>query len=1027
MYDKRATDSMDPKKFMIPVYYNLQDESKEYGNNASIYTGPTVESFHNQFEPQKINNNYVVSANDVNTKDKNASSIQNQFGLQGTWAIFENEKKDDMTYGIVAKDDKSFTHNNMNAFNRMRDFETPELRDSRKLEYFSGSSITYTPKKETEPFFKPVKEMTYGQGGMPGITSFIESRMMDGVHTEKRKQKPFEPRKIGPGIGLSVDQDSLGGIHDTIRILPKTIDDTRRQDNLKVSYTGPVIPGKKGDKRSVVAPFERRHSDTFRTNVETVKNGGQFKAQMASENINIELGNRTFSTPLMGPASGNYTSFNPKTHGQVQESTNIQLNNFNTGPANFSTKSSHNTQSFNVYATERMSTNTHSIGPVSRSNKSSSFNPNDVAKQTQILQSYEPGTMGTSNNKKSTMYNPNELAKQTQQLQSYDSGTMGTSNNQKPTMYNPNELAKSTQQLQSYESRSMGTSNNQKPTMYNRNELAKSTQQLQSYDSGTMGTSNNQKPIMYNPNELAKSTQQLQSYESRSMGTSNNQKPTMYNPNDTVKQTQQLQSYESRSMGTSNNQKPTMYNPNDTVKQTQQLQSYESRSMGTSNNQKPTMYNPNDTAKQTQILESFNTGTIGSSNNQRTNMYNPNDTARLTQQLQSFNTGTTGSSNNQNTTSYNPNDIAKLTQQLQSFNTGATGSSNNQNTTSYNPNEIARLTQQLQSLNTGATGSSNNQNITSYNPNEIARLTQQLQSLNTGIMGSSNNQNTTSYNPNDIAKLTQQLQSLNTGVAGYRQSSTAYDPNQLVNPTLRQTTDQPFNTFLGASNTLLIADLQDKIRETQKQNLITETNMGYMNMHTDQGYTVTDMHAPTTIKQLINYNNYNSAVGNQTTSMANAVDATNWDVALTLKDIVKNNNYIGTAGFDSQTIAPILYADTNTSKEFISQSRQPTNSNYNMIPDSNILGEYSLKEHVNIDRFNPPNQINFNQNRLELNQTNKTKVYYDDNINQNQNNILTNPYYNNGIAKINYISNNSNINQNNTFIVPETNSSRNHQ
>ena len=41
--------------------------------------------------------------------------------------------------------------------------------------------------------------------------------------------------------------------------------------------------------------------------------------------------------------------------------------------------------------------------------------------------------------------------------------------------------------------------------------------------------------------------------------------------------------------------------------------------------------------------------------------------------------------------------------------------------------------------------------------------------------------------------------------------------------------------------------------------------------------------------------------------------------------------------------------------------------------------------------------------------------------------ILTNPYYNNGIAKINYVSNNGNINQNNTFIVPETNSSRNNE
>ena len=135
LYEDRKKDTMDPKKFMIPIYYNLQTQNQDTGSGTNIYNGPEVETFNDQFELAKFNNKSVVPQNDIPINDKNTASIQNKLARQNDWSIFttDSQPTQDMTYHVIAKDDKSFVHNNMNAFNRMRDMDTPELRDSRKL------------------------------------------------------------------------------------------------------------------------------------------------------------------------------------------------------------------------------------------------------------------------------------------------------------------------------------------------------------------------------------------------------------------------------------------------------------------------------------------------------------------------------------------------------------------------------------------------------------------------------------------------------------------------------------------------------------------------------------------------------------------------------------------------------------------------------------------------------------------------------------------------------------------------------
>ena len=424
IYNKRNKDTMDPKKFMIPVYYGLEDKAREIGTGADIIKAPIKESFESQFEPQRFDSRKAVALNDIdNSNISKGSARQNYIASKNKWSVFEDfneqqEIKSDMTYGIVSPSDKSFVHNNMNIFNRMKDLQTPELRDHRQLEFFSGSSATYTPKKETEPFFQPVKGNTWGQGGMPSVTTFIENRLNANVGLEKKKQKPFEPRKVGPGLGLGANQDTLGGLHDTTRVLPPTIDELRRKDDPKLTYTPPVIAGKKGENRSVVAPFEHRRPDKFREDVEQVQSGGQVKAQKTSDNINIELGNRTFSTPVIGPAGASNSGFaTPGMKGQIQAPKDKQFNQTYQGPVQGNNVFLRNPDSFHILDSQRNFTNVENNGNIGSRQMINSHNPNHLANPTQQLNSFQQ--QAPNKTQGPNFYNPNHLANSTQQLNSY--------------------------------------------------------------------------------------------------------------------------------------------------------------------------------------------------------------------------------------------------------------------------------------------------------------------------------------------------------------------------------------------------------------------------------------------------------------------------------------------------------------------------------------------------------------------------------------------------------------------------------
>jgi hypothetical protein len=322
---ERRADARDPTNTnVIPPYFN------QMGTTTEVIKGLVPETFQERFQPEAWHARAeVVSTNEFNDHNR---SFQNTLAQTGRWATLDDAfgtaaaASPDMTLGVVSKDEIQKTCDPAKGLlTGRRDFEqfndSNEQRQPLKLDIYTGSSKNYFAKKEIEPFFNPVKDMTF-VNGMPNQTAEYEERIRDAVKLERRMERPFEPRQVGPGTRLDPNQDSLGGIHDTVRILPKNVDHLRRADLPKESYSNDPIMGKRGDNRQVVAPMMKRRPDKFRE--QEVGEGAVPKHHLTAaairDNFNLVLGNRAFSTEVYGPMQHQTAKrYDPSTQGEARD------------------------------------------------------------------------------------------------------------------------------------------------------------------------------------------------------------------------------------------------------------------------------------------------------------------------------------------------------------------------------------------------------------------------------------------------------------------------------------------------------------------------------------------------------------------------------------------------------------------------------------------------------------------------------------------------------------------------------------
>jgi hypothetical protein len=160
----------------------------------------------------------------------------------------------DGTYNVVPKNE--FEHNNMQHFTKMNGLKHDDHRWKNRNSMRSkhtGYIEHYQSKKEVKNMFKPQKDV-YADKNI-NITN-VADRFIPGK--EKRNQLPFEQIKVTPGLNLGYEEEGQQGFHDSYRPPQINADKLRGKKNKKITFTKPIIEGKKGTAPAVKPKITKR-------------------------------------------------------------------------------------------------------------------------------------------------------------------------------------------------------------------------------------------------------------------------------------------------------------------------------------------------------------------------------------------------------------------------------------------------------------------------------------------------------------------------------------------------------------------------------------------------------------------------------------------------------------------------------------------------------------------------------------------------------------------------------------------------
>jgi len=438
----------------------MVDNRKRERDIVDKRLGSKQKEYLSQFETQKFDTKGgPVSMNAVpDTNNNNRIHFERDLALSGSYSNFGEGygNSNDMSYGVNGGD---FTHTNMVPQFKSKSYGSQPHRDEklrevgqRKMELFSGSVSIKPPKTERAPLFEPVVNAT-NIYGMPVMADYTSDRYIPGA--EKRSEKPFQEKRITPGLNLGYNESNAMG--DYYRPSYKTIDELRTADKAQTSYTMPVVTsGIRGERGPVVGeqmkyrPERTKEWGTDRM----VKNYGYAIAPSVYGEVNpknMATTNRgTTQTMYIGPAQNEIsqvtsTELREKFNGSLKQSFK------EAEPRNLfiveGQTAREDEEKFIPDPTQR-SQNLNYVGPAGSSSigKTQAYDPNDVPNSTlrDIHNKYDRfGNAITGNIYKGQYYDPNDVMDPTLRdiHNMYDrEGKAITGNIFKGHTYDPNDV-----------------------------------------------------------------------------------------------------------------------------------------------------------------------------------------------------------------------------------------------------------------------------------------------------------------------------------------------------------------------------------------------------------------------------------------------------------------------------------------------------------------------------------------------------------------------------------------------------------
>jgi hypothetical protein len=140
-----------------------------------------------------------------------------------------------------------FKHNNMQPFfgGRIKQ-NMSETANVSRLDSYNGNGSVQMKKQEVENMFETSRAPYGNPYGMEDNTDFFQSRITTQAPVVRNGEKPFEPTRVGTGIGEKFGFTGKGGfqqleINEIMR--PKDTNELRVLSNPKETYDTPMVPG----------------------------------------------------------------------------------------------------------------------------------------------------------------------------------------------------------------------------------------------------------------------------------------------------------------------------------------------------------------------------------------------------------------------------------------------------------------------------------------------------------------------------------------------------------------------------------------------------------------------------------------------------------------------------------------------------------------------------------------------------------------------------------------------------------------
>ncbi len=228
--------------------------------------------------------------------------------------------------GSLVPGQEDFTHNNMVPFYKStitQDMRTDSQGKVAKLELYTGQFKLNKPQKEEiSPMFKPMSENIYGTQIYRDLSRFNPNNT-----GKKHNESPIEKIQVGPGLGKGYTNLPSGGRHETLRIMPKQIDELRvdpvTETEAKTSSGASRIA-----KRTMISQMYRNRPELLVTNYNGERNFktvGDRVAPMSQAEVVLRNTRRKKSRTVQG--AGRAATDAQRIAPQSKESSRINFEN----------------------------------------------------------------------------------------------------------------------------------------------------------------------------------------------------------------------------------------------------------------------------------------------------------------------------------------------------------------------------------------------------------------------------------------------------------------------------------------------------------------------------------------------------------------------------------------------------------------------------------------------------------------------------------------------------------------------------